>query len=307
MDPRNSDGSAGHRPLDLTQLRTFLAVYRAGSLTEAARRLGLAQPTVTGQIRSLEQQLDHQLFERLPRGVAPTAVAHDLAARIAPPMDQLALVADRTGAAPAEPVHLGGPAEMLAVRVLPVLAPLVARGVRLRVSAGLADELLDGLRARRLDLVLSAIRPRGRSVVATPLMDEEFVLVAAPTWAARIGPLAADDPAPLDDAPLIAYAEDLPILRRYWRHVFRNRLTSPPALVVPDLRGVLAAAVAGAGVTVLPRYLCVEELRTGVLVPLLEPEEPPINTGFIVERANSVLGPAATRVRDVILRAARTW
>ncbi|MEO3821301.1 LysR family transcriptional regulator [Plantactinospora sp. B24E8] len=307
MDPRNSDGSASRRPLDLTQLRTFLAVYRAGSLTEAARRLGLAQPTVTGQIRSLEQQLDHQLFERLPRGVAPTAVAHDLAARISAPMDQLALVADRTTTAPAEPVHLGGPAELLAVRVLPVLAPLVARGVRIRVSAGLADDLLDGLRARRLDLVLSAIRPRGRSVVATPLMDEEFVLVAAPTWAARIGPLAADDPAPLDDVPLIAYAEDLPILRRYWRHVFRNRLTSPPALVVPDLRGVLAATVAGAGVTVLPRYLCVEELRTGALVPLLEPEEPPINTGFIVERANSVPDPAATRVRDVILRAARAW
>ncbi|MEE6258654.1 LysR family transcriptional regulator [Plantactinospora sonchi] len=307
MDPRNSDGSAAGRPLDLTQLRTFLAVYRAGSLTEAARRLGLAQPTVTGQIRALEQQLDHQLFERLPRGVAPTAVANDLAARISAPMDQLALVAERDATAPAKPVHLGGPAELLAVRVLPALAPLVAHGVRLRVSTGLAEELLDGLRARRFDLVLSAVRPRGRSVVATPLMDEEFVLVSAPTWSVRIGPLSADDSTPLEGVPLITYAEDLPILRRYWRHVFRHRLTGVAALVVPDLRGVLAAAVAGAGVTVLPRYLCADELRTGALVPLLEPEEPPINTGFIAERVNSVLSPEATRVRDTILRTARSW
>ncbi|MFC0508976.1 LysR family transcriptional regulator [Micromonospora costi] len=307
MLARNSDGPVPARPLDLTQLRTFLAVYRAGSLSEAARRLGLAQPTVTGQIRALEQQLDRQLFERLPRGVTPTAVATDLAARIAGPMDELAVVADRDAATPSEPVHLGGPAEMLAVRVLPALAPLVAGGVRLRVTHGLADDLLDGLRAGRFDLVLSAVRPRGRSVLATPLMDEEFVLVAAPAWRDRVGPLGAEDPAALDGVPLIAYAEDLPILRRYWRHVFRQRLTVPPALVVPDLRGVLAAAVGGAGVTVLPRYLCADELRSGVLVTLLDPEDPPINTGFIATRATSALGPDATRVRDAILRAALAW
>ncbi|MEU4678884.1 LysR family transcriptional regulator [Micromonospora sp. NPDC023737] len=307
MAPRNSYGSAAGRPLDLTQLRTFLAVYRAGSLTEAARRLGLAQPTVTGQIRALEQQLDRQLFERLPRGVVPTAVANDLAARISAPMDELAMVANRDAAAPIEPVHLGGPAEMLAVRIMPVLAPLVAQGVRLHVTPGLADDLLDGLRTGRFDLVLSAVRPRGRSVLAAPLMDEEFVLVGAPEWHARVGPLGTDDVGALDGVPLISYAEDVPILRRYWRHVFRERLTVQPALVVPDLRSVLAAAVAGAGVTVLPRYLCADELRTGALLALLEPADPPINTGFIAQRANATLRPEVARVRDAIRQAARAW
>ncbi|MFD0787976.1 substrate-binding domain-containing protein, partial [Micromonospora azadirachtae] len=213
----------------------------------------------------------------------------------------------RDAAAPTEPVHLGGPAEILAVRIMPVLAPLVAEGVRLRVTAGLADELLDGLRAGRFDLVLSAVRPRGRSVLAAPLMDEEFVLVGAPVWHARIGPLGTDDVAALDGVPLLSYAADVPILRRYWRHVFRQRLTVQPALVMPDLRGVLAAAVAGAGVTVLPRYLCADELRTGALLALLDPEDPPINTGFIAQRANTTLRPEVARVRDVIRQAARTW
>ncbi|MEV0720721.1 LysR family transcriptional regulator, partial [Asanoa sp. NPDC050611] len=263
MTTRNADSSA----LDLTQLRTFLAVYRSGSLTAAARRLGLAQPTVTAQVRALEERLDRQLFERLPRGVAPTPAADDLAARVSAPLDQLAMVAERDDAAPAEPVRLAGPAEMLAVRVMPVVAPLVAAGIRLRVSTGLAEDLLDGLRAGRFDLVLPAVRPRGRSVVATTLMDEEFVLVGAPAWQHVADPGAA---------PLISYAADLPILRRYWRHVFGRRLTAEPALVVPDLRAVLAATVAGAGVTVLPSYLCAAELAAGTLVPLLEPDEPPI-------------------------------
>jgi DNA-binding transcriptional LysR family regulator len=269
--------------------------------------LHLAQPTVTSQIRSLEQHLDRQLFERLPHGMAPTAVADELAARIAAPMDQLAVVADRETSEVTEPVHLAGPVELLSVRVLPVLAPLVAQGVRLRVAAGLADDLLDGLRAGRFDLVLSAVRPRGRSVLATPLMDEEFVLVSTSSWATRIGPLSCDDPSPLNGVPLVVYAEDLPIARRYWRHVFHTRLTIPPAVVIADLRGVLAAVAAGAGITVLPRYLCAEELRTGALVPLLEPEDPPINTGFLAQRTGSALGPDATRVRNTLLNAAPAW
>ncbi|TKK78853.1 LysR family transcriptional regulator [Herbidospora galbida] len=308
MSHRQTDSSDG-APLDLTQLRTFLAVYRAGSFTAAGPLLGLSQPTVTSQIRALEARLDRQLFERLPRGVAATSVADELAARIAAPLDELAAVAERgrTHDEPSEPVHLGGPAEMLSTLALPALAPLVDEGLRLRVTTGLADDLLDGLRAGRFDLVLSAIRPRGRSVVAVPLMDEEFVLVAATAWAARLTALTCDYPRPLNDAPLVAYAEDLPILRRYWRHVFRTRLTRPPAVVVPDLRGVLAAVAAGAGVTVLPRYLCARELAAGALVLLLDPDDPPINTGFLAHRAGAPARRHVTLVRDRLLQAARTW
>lgn len=61
-----------------------------------------------------------------------------------------------------------------------------------------------------------------------------------------------------------------------------------PCVVVPDLRGVLAAVAAGAGVTVLPRYLCEDDLASGALVPLVTPEDPPINTGFLVERAGAL-------------------
>ncbi|MEU6339636.1 LysR family transcriptional regulator [Streptomyces sp. NPDC046977] len=297
-------------PLDLGLLRTFLAVHRAGSLTTAARMLGISQPTVTAQVRTLEQQLGRQLFERLPRGVAATGVADELAGQVAGPLDALAGITRRGRAgleAPPEPVHLGGPAEMVAARVLPALAPLVARGLPLRVTTGLAEDLLDGLHAGRFDLVLSAVRPRGRTLAAVPLMDEEFVLVAAPDWAERIGPLRCEDPAPLRDVPVVAYAEDLPILRRYWRHVFRTRLTVRPALVVADLRGVVAAVVSGAGISVVPRYLCEAELASGALVALLAPEDPPINTGYLAERAGAPDRPAVREVRERLLRAARSW
>ncbi|MEU0005234.1 LysR family transcriptional regulator [Streptomyces sp. NPDC006314] len=296
--------------LDLNLLRTFLAVYRSGSFTGAARLLGLSQPTVTTQMRALERQTGRELFERLPRGVAPTSVADELAARIAVPLDELAAVAGPTPPAGtrAEPVHLAGPAELLCTTVLPALAPLVAEGVRLRVSTGLTDPLLEELRAGRHDLVIATTRPRGRTLHAVPLMDEEFVLVAAPAWAERLRDRpAVEGPAALHGVPLITYAEDLPIARRYWRHVFGRRLSRTAAATVPDLRGVLAAVAAGAGFSVLPRYLCQDLLESGALVALLEPEDPPINTGFLVQRPGASDNPDVARVHALLLRSARTW
>ncbi|MEV6055373.1 LysR family transcriptional regulator [Streptomyces sp. NPDC052107] len=289
-------------------LRTFLAVYRSGSFTGAAQLLGLSQPTVTTQMRTLERQTGRELFERLPRGVAPTAVADELAVRVAPGLDMLAAVAgpDAADGRTADPVHLAGPAEFLCTSVLPALAPLVADGVRLRVATGLTDALLDELRAGRHDLVIATHRPRGRTLSAVALADEEFVLVAAPSWAERLkGPLAAEGPSVLHPVPLVTYAEDLPIARRYWRHVFGRRLSCSAAVTVPDLRGVKAAVVAGAGFTVLPRYLCAGELASGALVALHEPDDPPINTGYLVQRPGVPDHPDVIRVRDHLLRAFR--
>ncbi|MFJ4977146.1 LysR family transcriptional regulator [Streptomyces coeruleorubidus] len=316
MRHRDPDGPIGARQSaaaptpDLNLLRTFLAVYRSGSFTAAAGLLSLSQPTVTTQIRALERQTGRELFQRLPRGVAPTPVAHDLAARVAAPLDALAAVAghDIAPDEPAAPVHLAGPAELLCTRVLPTLAPLAADGVRLRVTMGLTDPLLEELRAGRHDLVIATVRPRGRALTAVPLMDEEFILVAAPAWADRLRErLAADGPAALHTVPLVTYAEDLPIARRYWRHVFGTRLSCPAAVTVPDLRGVLAAVAAGAGFTVLPRFLCQDELAAGALVPLHEPDDPPVNTGYLVQRPGRPDNPDVNRVRDLILEAGRTW
>lgn len=285
---RDSNGSVAGS-LDLQQLRTFLAVHRSGSFTAAAQLLRLSQPTVTTQIRSLERRLGHELFDRLPRGVAPTAEANDLAARIAEPLDALEAVAGENGgdaASPPVPLRLAGPAEALHCLVLPALAPLVEEGVRLRARTGPADDLLDGLRAGRHDLVLSTVRPRGRTLVADPLADTESVLVASPGWARRIHRERLDrqGSSALCATPLVAYDDDLPLLRRYWRHVFGVRLTCTPAVTVPDLRGVLAAVVGGAGVTVLPRYLCQSALEDGRLVTLLDPADPPVDTAYLVRR-----------------------
>ncbi|MEU1282226.1 LysR family transcriptional regulator [Streptomyces sp. NPDC005805] len=295
--------------LDL--LATFLEIYRAGSLTAAAERLGLSQPAVSGQLARLEEELGETLFLRSRRGAVPTARAADLAARIGTRLDELRAALDPSSGDVAHvgTVRLGGPAELMTVRVLPALAPLTARGLRLRLALGLADDLLARLSAGEVDLVVSAVRPTRQDIAATPLTDEEFVLVGPPALARTVDGerLAADPVDALAHLPLVAYADDLPIVRRYWLSEFGARPPNGVAVTVPDLRGVLAAVVAGAGVSALPRYLAEPALGAGSVELLHEPAAPPLNTLYLAVRTGALVHPPLALVHDHLRVRARSW
>lgn len=285
--------------MDLDLLRTFLAVHRAGSITAAARRLGLSQPTVTAQLRQLETALGRPLFTRLPRGVAPTAAGDLLARRVGDPIDRLAgvLAAELDEAAGfASVVHLGGPPEFVTAIVLPAVAGLIRDGLQLRISFGLADELTGMLAGGAIDLALLSVRPRRRDLRATPFWDEEFVLVGPPALAGR----------DLAGEPLIAYAEDLPIVRRYWQTEFGARPARDAAVVVPNLHAVLATVLAGGGWSVLPAYLCAADLAAGRLLRLHEPVIAPLNTLYLAERAGEPPSPARERLVTELRTAVRS-
>ncbi|GHB03088.1 LysR family transcriptional regulator [Streptomyces termitum] len=300
--------------MDLALLRTFVTVHRAGSFTRAAALLGLSQPAVTSQIRTLERQLGRPLFLRRARGVTPTTIGDELAHRAAPHLDALVEIAETGPDAGrgTRTLHIAGPPEFVSLRALPALAPLTARGIRLRASfTGDTEELLDGLAAGRHDLVLTTARPRGGPLTATPLCDEELVLVAAPRWASRLSPEAllgsGTDAVVLDQLPVVEVHESLPFATRYWTAVFDTGPAAAATVIAPDLRAVREAAAAGAGLAVLPRHLCEEDLARGRLVALLDPPVPPLRTYFLVVRAGSLALAHIARAHEELVRAAGEW
>ena len=275
----------------LNLFRTFLAVYRAESISGAAKELHLSQPAVTKQIRQLESQLSRNLFTRLPRSIVPTPAADELARRIAEHIDALETTLEITKLGASElvgTVYLGGPSEFLGAKLLPALSGLHKHGIQLRVLLGQPKSLLGDLRAGALDLMVSTVRVASRGLEVQPIYLEELVLVGSAMWAKRLPAklLEANGATAFQDVPLLAYAEDLPMLRRYWRKVFGRVPNGNASLVVPDLRAIAQTAIAGAGVTVLPRYLVQTALEDRTLIQLLEPAKPPINQLWLAWRSS---------------------
>ncbi|MEV4452231.1 MULTISPECIES: LysR family transcriptional regulator [Streptomyces] len=300
--------------MDLALLRTFVTVHRAGSFTRAAALLGLSQPAVTSQIRTLERQLGRPLFLRQARGVTPTTIGDELAHKAAPHLDALVEIAEigLDEDSSLRTLHLAGPPEFTAERALPALTELTGedgQGFALRASFGNAEETLEGLAAGHHDLAITTARPRGTLLTATPLCDEEHVLVAAPRWAARIGAgkLRRKGSPALENFPVVEVHESLPLVARYWASVFDSHPAASGTVVVPDLRAVLACAATGAGLAVLPRYLCAGALERGDVVALLDPAVPPLRTYFLVVRTGTLAMPHIARAHDWLLHAAADW
>ncbi|MCD9143736.1 LysR family transcriptional regulator [Streptomyces albireticuli] len=298
--------------MDLALLRTFVTVHRAGSFTRAAALLGLSQPAVTGQIRTLEKQLGRPLFVRQARGVSPTSVGDELARKIAPHVDALLEITESgfDERSAGRTLHLAGPPEFTALRALPALAPLINQGLTVRAAHGVAEELFEGLAVGHHDLAITTSRPRGRLLTATPLCDEEHVLVAAPRWAARLGGAAVlrdKGVRALENLPVVEVHESLPLVTRYWAAVFDTKPLASGSVIAPDLRAVLTCVAAGAGLGVLPRYLCGDALDTGEIVALLDPAVPPLRTYFLVVRTGTLAHPHLARAHEWLLRAAVSW
>ena len=67
--------------MDIKHLRTFVTVFRLGSITKTAEALHLTQPAVSGQIKSLEEALDVKLLLRTPTALTLTGAGQDLKLR----------------------------------------------------------------------------------------------------------------------------------------------------------------------------------------------------------------------------------
>jgi len=244
------------------QLRTFIAVYRARSVTDGARERGLSQPAVSQQIAGLERAVGSPLFVRTPRGVDPTGRAVALYAQAASALDQLEAVlagleADEPPTTSA-PLRLGSTAEFFSSLVLPRLAQ---SDLSIVASFGDDAELLDQLERGELDLAVLSTAPGRRSLESVAIGPKRFALVASPDLAPAT---PFDSLAELGDwlvgQSWAAYSLELPITRRFWQTHLGRPFSARLRLVAPDLRAVTGAVERGIGCSILPRFVCAEAL-----------------------------------------------
>lgn len=186
------------------QLRAFHAVAETGSVTEAARRLGLTQPAVTVQVRTLERARGVRLFERGPDGLTPTEAGtalHRITSRLQrlyqDAADTLQGAADLTFGT----LRIGADGPFAAI---PILARFAERypGVRIEARMGNAPETLAALEDSRVDVAVLSLAAAARpGLHVHPLREQglRILMRADHPWHTR----RRLRPADLDGAPMV--------------------------------------------------------------------------------------------------------
>lgn len=272
----------GKKPL-LAQLgnwddiRFFLAIHQAGSLSAAAVPLGVTQPTCGRRLDALETELGVRLFDRTPDGLRITAegtLLLDAASAMAESARELALraaVKDRD----LDGVVRIATTELLACSFLVgALSRVRERYPSIRIELVLSNVEAD-LLAREADIALrfrpEGFRPKPEKLVAQKLGDEPFRLYGADAYLRRRG--APAEPAVLADHDVVVYSGRHPAM--HWcESAFRHATV---VFSAPSMQVSTAAIAAGLGLGVAP-------VRAARLFPELRPLSPVVacGTGWLI-------------------------
>jgi len=249
-----------------SELAAFARIVELGSFTAAARSLGVPKVALSRALKALEARTGTRLLERTTRRVALTDAGRALL-----PWSQR--IAAETDAARRAMSLASG--RRSGVRVLAdpawgrlLLTPLVPRFLERHPAIPLEVELLAELpsdAAPDWDLLIRCGQP-GPGLVATALGAPPLILVATPAWLRTHGTPARPADLPRDALLVAGTAPDTLRLR----HGHEAALLSiTPRLAINDPAVVHAATAAGAGIGVLPEFLCRQGLAMGRLERVL--------------------------------------
>ncbi|MFF9671128.1 LysR family transcriptional regulator [Streptomyces eurythermus] len=321
----------------LRQAEYFLAVVDSGGITAAARRLHVAQPSLSQTVRAIERQAGAELFERTPRGVVPTPAGRALVE----PARRLLAARRAAGRAVSDVASLrAGRLELVAHASVAAdpLARAVGRFRRAHPGVGVLvedapddDELVYALADGRHELaVVSLPLPPAPDLVTEELGHHDIWLAMAPGTAIAPGPVS---PAEVSAMPLVAVLHGGSA-----RHAIRRALADAgqeegtgreegtghqqssrqeqdagrdgdsrePAravrswagVVTPRLGSVIPLVLTGAGAALVDRWYAERIAEQGGVV---RPLGPPVRAPFGVARRREPLSPAC-RVFLEILR-----
>jgi DNA-binding transcriptional LysR family regulator len=258
---------------DLQAMAVFAAVVQQGSMSGAARQLGMSPSAVSQRLRALEAAHRVTLLHRTTRKLSLTEVGQRVYAHCQ------VLVQSATGAREQMQLardtlegelRLSAPVGF-ARHVGPALAPLLASHPGLKLHLQLDDRLIDLLDAR-IDLALRGGRMPDSMLTARRLCSFGWVLCAAPAYLARAG--TPQTPADLAAHDWLAgemrteRASELALTHRDGGPAQQLRLL--PRIVSNSQLTVQQLCVAGLGLAALVRPDADDDLSSGRLVPLLE-------------------------------------
>lgn len=303
--------------MEIKQLKYFLAVTELGTFSKAAVVLSVAQPVLSRQIRSLEEELGIELLYRNGRGIVITEAGKlliDRARLILGEASAIATDIDSMRTSPSGKLILGLPPTAGAILSVPLIERFreTYPRVKLKVQEGYSGHVLEWLSTGRIDVAVLYDAPKTSTLLTQPLIEEELLL---------IGP--ANTPAALREKPIQGVMlGELPLILPSHPHGLRvlvetllGRIKVIPEVEceIDSLSATLDLVERGVGYGILPYASVIKQVRAGSLV-VMQIVEPRMSRQLVLATSTQLPTTNATRslartvkelVRDLV--AEGTW
>jgi DNA-binding transcriptional LysR family regulator len=256
-------------------MESFVRVARAGSFTIAASQLGLSRALVSRHVGDLETRLGARLLNRSTRSLSLTdeGLAYlQFCEKVFRDIEASEQTILRTRAEPAGTLKILAPKSFGTMHLSDAVVAFARAQPRLRVSLMLENTPYRGsydFAERGLDVVLCFSNMRGASVVEEEIGVLDWVVCASPDYLAATG--HPRTPADLAGHTCLLHLNVTPN-DSIWRFEGARGAVSVKVSGAFFSNAALAlakAAIAGLGVTLVPRYVVADALATGALVPVL--------------------------------------
>jgi DNA-binding transcriptional LysR family regulator len=256
--------------IDLNAWRDFEAVVRAGTITAAARLLGAPKSSVSKRLQDLEAALGVRLIERSTRSLRLTQEGEAFHARVlrvlADADEAIALLRAGTQV-PSGHLRLCTPVLLGHAFMGQFAAAFRARNPLTTLEVVLLDRRVD-LVEEGFDAAIRVGQLPDSNLIVRPLAEVDHVVVGAP---ALLGHKPLATPTALAAWPCLAHAVG-EATRSRWRLLQGQQqvdVQTQPVIVLSSLPALREAALAGAGLAYLPRFLVAQDLSEARLVQAL--------------------------------------
>ena len=294
--------------MNLEQLRGFTTIAEVGHFTRAAEELHLAQPSLSRQIASLEQDLGSELFHRARGNISLTAAGEallPLARRMLADEENVRLEMAELAGLRKGRVRLGAPPTLCVSLVAEVFGVFHRRypGIELHLSEAGSKNLLDELDGGQLDLALIVTSEHAvaqKNLESLPLLAEELVVIDSSSKP-RLSGKESIDLKTLSRLPQIVFSQSYD-LRASTMDAYRSRNLVPNMVLEGgEMDAVLRFVEVGLGVAIVPATVLVD--RPGLTAIALQNPRLTRTIG-LAHRRDVSLTRAAAAMQECILHTA---
>jgi LysR family cyn operon transcriptional activator len=240
--------------MELRHLRYFAAVARAKNFTRAAETLHVSQPSLSVQIRDLEEEIGAPLFDRLGRTVELTqagAVLLEYAERAMRELEQAVQLVRELHGAHRGKLVVGTLATVNSYLIPPLVSRFKQRfpGIHLQVHSQPSADIVEGVLANRLDLGLCLLPIFDDRLTTVRLFEERLVLVTPADHPISRARIRMQD---LGGLPLVLMPADYCLRKMVEAECAKARVNTDVVLEMTSPEGILEAVENGAGLSILP-------------------------------------------------------